>query len=104
MVKALNCALKIISFCANQCKTTKEITMCLGPSSSEKKASAQAAADARIAAEDRKRKEIEEKAEKKREDIGEALEARTEERGMAGGSGRRSLFQASGGGFLGRYS
>ena len=51
-----------------------------------------------------KRKEIEEKAEKKREDIGEALESRTEERGMRGGSGRRSLFQASGGGFLGRYS
>ena len=78
--------------------------MCGGPSESEKKASAQAAADARIAAEDRKRREIEAKAEKKREDIGEAIESRTEERGMKGGSGRRSLFQASGGGFLGRYS
>ena len=78
--------------------------MCGGPSSAEKRAQAQAAADARIAAEDRKRKEIEEKAERKREDIGEALEARTQERGMGGGSGRRSLFQASGGGFLGRYS
>ena len=54
--------------------------MCGGPSSAEKRAQAQAAADARIAAEDRKRKEIEEKAERKREDIGEALEARTQER------------------------
>tara|TARA_Y100000385_G_scaffold66886_1_gene66602 strand:+ start:219 stop:455 length:237 start_codon:yes stop_codon:yes gene_type:complete len=78
--------------------------MCGGPSKSEKRAAAQAAADARIAAEDRKRKEIEERAEKKREDIGEAVDSRTDERGMSGGSGRRSLFQASGGGFLGRYS
>ena len=78
--------------------------MCMGPSSSEKRAAAQSAAEARIAAEDRKRKQIEETAEKKREDIGEALEARVEERGMSGGSGRRSLFQGSGGGFLGRYS
>lgn len=78
--------------------------MCGGPSSSEKRAAAQSAADARIAAEDRKRREIEAKAERKREDIGEAIESRTEERGMKGGSGRRSLFQASGGGFLGRYS
>ena len=78
--------------------------MCGGPSDAEKEAAARSAADARIAAEDRKRREIEAKAEKKREDIGEAIESGTEERGMKGGSGRRSLFQASGGGFLGRYS
>ena len=55
-------------------------------------------------AEDVKQKEIEEKAEKKREDIGEAIESRTESRaGGRGGSGRRSLFTAGGGGYLGRF-
>ena len=65
---------------------------------------AQEAADARIAAEDKKREEIETKAEKKREDIGEAIESRAESKGMRGGKGRRSLFKAGGGGFLDRFS
>jgi hypothetical protein len=99
--------LKIILFCANQCKTTKENDMCGGGnkrSQADIDAEAKAAADARIAAEDVKQKEIEEKAEKKREDIGEAIESRTESRaGGRGGSGRRSLFTAGGGGYLGRF-
>ena len=65
---------------------------------------AQEAADARIAAEDAKRKEAEAKAEKKREDIGEAVESRAESKAMRGGTGRRSLFRAGGGGFLDRFS
>ena len=67
-------------------------------------AEAKAAADARIAAEDKKREEIEAKAEQKREDIGEAVESRAESKGMRGGKGRRSLFRAGGGGFLDRFS
>ena len=67
-------------------------------------AEAKAAADARIAAEDAKREEIEAKAEKKREDIGEAVESRAESKSMRGGKGRRSLFRAGGGGFLDRFS
>jgi len=67
-------------------------------------AEAKAAADARIAAEDAKREEIEAKAEQKREDIGEAVESRAESKGMRGGKGRRSLFRAGGGGFLDRFS
>ena len=67
-------------------------------------AEAKAAADARIAAEDKKREEIEAKAEQKREDIGEAKESRAESKGMRGGKGRRSLFRAGGGGFLDRFS
>ncbi len=67
-------------------------------------AEAKAAADARIAAEDKKREEIEAKAEQKREDIGEAVESRAESKGMRGGKGRRSLFKAGGGGFLDRFS
>ena len=67
-------------------------------------AEAKAASDARIAAEDAKRTEIEAKAEQKREDIGEAVESRSESRGMRGGKGRRSLFKAGGGGFLDRFS
>jgi len=67
-------------------------------------AEAKAAADARIAAEDKKREEIEAKAEQKREDIGEAIESRAESKGMRGGKGRRSLFRAGGGGFLDRFS
>jgi len=65
---------------------------------------AKEAADARIAAEDAKRTEIEAKAEQKREDIGEAVESRAESKGMRGGKGRRSLFRAGGGGFLDRFS
>ena len=67
-------------------------------------AEAKAAADARIAAEDKKREEIEAKAEQKREDIGEAVESRAESKAMRGGTGRRSLFRAGGGGFLDRFS
>jgi hypothetical protein len=107
VVKTLNCALKIILFCANQCKTTKENDMCGGGnrrSQADIDAEAKAAADARIAAEDKKREEIEAKAEKKREDIGEAVESRAESKGMRGGKGRRSLFRAGGGGFLDRFS
>lgn len=65
---------------------------------------AKEAADARIAAEDAKRAEIDAKAERKREDIGEAVESRAESKAMRGGKGRRSLFRAGGGGFLDRFS
>ena len=71
-----------------------------GPSSDEK----QAAADQRVAAEQAKREEIEKRAESKREDISEALSARTQQRGMRGGRGRRSLFRSGGAGFLGRFN
>lgn len=76
--------------------------MCFGggPSKSEKKAAAEQQVEADIA----KREEIEKRAEQKREDISQALEARTERRGMRGGAGRRSLFRAGGGGFLGRFN
>ena len=67
-------------------------------------AEARRAAADRQAAEDAKRKELEEKAEKKREDIGEAVESRAESKAMRGGTGRRSLFRAGGGGFLDRFS
>lgn len=73
--------------------------MCFGPSSAEK----QAAAESREQADIAKRQEIEARAEQKRSDITEAIQGRTERRGMRGGSGRRSLFRASGGGFLGRF-
>ena len=71
-----------------------------GPSREEK----QAAADQRVAAEQAKREEVEKRAESKREDISEALSARTQQRGMRGGRGRRSLFRAGGAGFLGRFN
>jgi hypothetical protein len=64
----------------------------------------QAAAEQRVEADIAKREEIEKRAEQKREDISQALEARTERRGMRGGAGRRSLFRAGGGGFLGRFN
>jgi len=82
--------------------------MCFGggnkKSQADIDAEAKRAADDRIAAEDAKRAEIEDKAEKKREDIGEAVESRAESKGMRGGKGRRSLFRAGGGGFLDRFS
>jgi hypothetical protein len=82
--------------------------MCFGGGSKRSQADidreAKEAADARIAAEDKKREEIEAKAEQKREDIGEAVESRAESKGMRGGKGRRSLFRAGGGGFLDRFS
>ena len=71
-----------------------------GPSQEEK----QAAADQRVAAEQAKRSEVEKRAEGKREDISEALSARTQQRGMRGGRGRRSLFRSGGAGFLGRFN
>ena len=74
--------------------------MCFGPSRSEK----QAAAEQRVEADVAKREEVEKRAEQKREDISQALEARTQRRGMRGGAGRRSLFRAGGGGFLGRFN
>jgi len=75
-----------------------------GRSQADTDAEAKRAAEDRIAAEDAKRQEIESKAEQKREDIGEAIESRTESRaGGRGGSGRRSLFRAGGGGYLGRF-
>ena len=73
-------------------------------SQAEIDAEAKSAADARIAAEDAKRAEIDEKAEQKRADIGEAVESRAESKAMRGGKGRRSLFKAGGGGFLDRFS
>ena len=71
----------------------------LGPSRSEKRA----AAAQRQAADVAKREEAEKRAGQKREDIMEALEGATVRRGMRGGMGRRSLFRASGGGFMGRF-
>ena len=64
----------------------------------------QAAAEQRVEADIAKREEVEKLAEQKREDISQALEARTQRRGMRGGAGRRSLFRAGGGGFLGRFN
>ena len=73
--------------------------MCFGPSREEK----QAAAEQRVEADVAKREEVEKLARQKREDISQALEARTQRRGMRAGAGRRSLFRAGGGGFLGRF-
>lgn len=76
--------------------------MCFGggPSQEEK----QLAADQRVEADLAKREEVEKRAKSKREDISEALSARTQQRGTRGGRGRRSLFRASGAGFLGRFN
>lgn len=73
--------------------------MCFGPSAAEKRA----AAEQREAADIAKREEAEKRAGQKREDIMEALESATVRRGMRGGRGRRSLFRAGGGGFMGRF-
>lgn len=75
-----------------------------GPSKAEQEAANRRAAEQRAEAEIAKREEIERKAVQKREDISQALSSRTERRGMRGGAGRRSLFQASGAGFMGRFS
>jgi hypothetical protein len=80
-------------------KDVKENIMCFGPSKAEK----QLAADSREESDLAKREQVEARATQKREDITEAIEGRTERRGMRGGSGRRSLFRASGSGFLGRF-
>ena len=71
-----------------------------GPSEEEE----ESGAEERIAAEAAKSEEIQRRAKQKREDISVALEGRTQRSGMRGGAGRRSLFRASGGGFLGRFS
>ena len=62
-----------------------------------------AAAEERVEADIVKRDEVEKRAKEKREDISEAITERVEKRGMRGGRGRRSLFRAGGGGFLGRF-
>jgi len=89
--------LSFLLFCVYEGK--KEIAMCLGPTPSEKRA----AAAQREAADVAKREEAEKRAGQKREDIMEALEGATVRRGMRGGMGRRSLFRAAGGGFMGRF-
>lgn len=73
--------------------------MCFGPSKAEKKAAVETREEADVI----KREEVEDRAEQKKEDITEAVEKRVERRGMRGGAGRRSLFRASGSGFLGRF-
>lgn len=70
-----------------------------GPSRAEK----EAATEQRIEAEQAKQEEIQKRGEQKREDISEAVDRRSQRRGMRGGTGRRSLFKAGGGGFLGRF-
>jgi hypothetical protein len=70
-----------------------------GPSRAEK----QAAAEQRVEADLAKQEEVKKRAEAKREDISDAIDRRTQRRGMRGGTGRRSLFKAGGGGFLGRF-
>ncbi len=85
--------------------------MCFGPSSAEREAArraqqqqAQAAAAQRAAAEAEARAEAERRAEAKASDISNALGGNNALKNMQGGAGRRSLFSASGGGFLGRFS
>lgn len=73
--------------------------MCFGPSRVERQAANQQREEADI----QQREVVEERAERKVEDIEEAVDAREKKRGMRGGAGRRSLFKAGGGGFLGRF-
>lgn len=75
------------------------------PSTAEIEAQNRTAAEARVAAEEAKRAEIEKLAKAKREDITEALDSRSEREGKGGGKGRRSLFSSStgGAGFLSRF-
>ena len=70
-----------------------------GPSAAER----EAARAQRESAEQAKQEAIAGRAEQKREDIQSALEGSVQRRGMRGGSGRRSLFRAQGGGFMGRF-
>ncbi len=76
--------------------------MCFGPSRAEK----QAAALQQQAAQEQKRREIEERSRQKREEISEAVEARATSRRGSGGTGRRSLFSGPSGsaGFIGRFN
>jgi hypothetical protein len=77
-----------------------------GPSAAETEEQNKTAAEARVAAEEAKRSEIENLAKAKREDITEALDSRQEREGTSGGKGRRSLFSSStgGAGFLNRFT
>jgi hypothetical protein len=85
--------------------------MCGGPSKAEREAAAEAqrqqselAAAQRQAIDEAERAEAERRAAAKQEDIQEAVQASTVRRRTRGGSGRRSLFTAGGGGFMGRFS
>jgi len=85
--------------------------MCFGPSAAEQQAArtaqeqqATAAAQQRTAAEEAARSEANRLADAKASDISAAISASNVRQGMQGGAGRRSLFSASGGGFLGRFS
>lgn len=72
-------------------------------SAQESESANQAAAQARVNAEEAKRKEIEERAETKREEISKALDRKTGK--GRGGVGRRSLYTSAGGGqgYLSRF-
>lgn len=74
-----------------------------GSNAAQEEANRAAAAD-RVEADIAKREEVEKRAKQKREDISEAITSKSESRGMRGGTGRRSLFQAGGSGFLGRFN
>lgn len=85
--------------------------MCFGPSAAEIAAAkksqqqqAEAAATQRAAADAAARAEADRLAEAKASDISAAISATDVRQGMQGGAGRRSLFSASGAGFLGRFS
>ena len=68
--------------------------MCMGPSSAERAAMRQQ----RLAAEEAKRAEVEERARAKREDVTEAISGQNIQAGRRGGAGRRSLFTSMSGG------
>jgi len=77
--------------------------MCFGGGRKQQEESNKQAAEERVEADIAKREEIERRAKQKREDITEAITEKTQKRGMRGGFGRRSLFRAGGGGFMGRF-
>lgn len=78
--------------------------MCFGGGNrAAQEESNQRAAEERVEADIAKREEVEDRAKQKREDITEAITEKTQKRGMRGGRGRRSLFRAGGGGFMGRF-
>ena len=69
----------------------------------ESESANQAAAQARVNAEEAKRREVEERANTKREEISKALDSKTGK--GRGGAGRRSLYSSTGGGqgYLSRF-
>ena len=71
----------------------------------ESESANQAAAQARVNAEEAKRKEVEERANTKREEISVALDRKTEKGRGGKGVGRRSLYSSTGGGqgYLSRF-